>query len=149
MNINFYQKIIIRVDFNVPIKNNKIESTLRIDKVIPTLIKCLSQSPKRIIIISHLGRPNGKFKSELSLKLLLPYLEIKLGQRVGFGNLEDVDNINYQVILLENIRFYPEEESKIIDQKVLAFREKLTNLGEIFINDAFGCCHRAHSYCRY
>ena len=146
MNINFNNKnIIIRVDFNVPIKNNKIENTLRIDKAMDTIERCLNDEPKRIVIISHLGRPNGKYVKNLSLKILLPYLELRLRRRVGFGRLEDINNISYKVILMENIRFYLEEESKEITSQVLEFRKKLTELGDIFINDAFGCCHRAHS----
>lgn len=146
MNINFNNKnVIIRVDFNVPIKNNKIENTLRIDKAMNTIERCIKDDPKRIVIISHLGRPNGKYVKDLSLKIVLPYLELRLGRRVGFGELEDINNISYKVILMENIRFYPEEESKEITSQVLEFRKKLTELGDIFINDAFGCCHRAHS----
>lgn len=146
MDINFNnKKIIIRVDFNVPIKNNNITNTLRIDKSIPTIKKCLQDNPKRIIIISHLGRPNGKFDSKLSLKLLLPYLSFKLNQTVVLSNLDNVSSLKDQIILLENIRFHPEEETKDITDKVISFRNKLTNLGDIFINDAFGCCHRSHS----
>ena len=146
MNINFYKKnIIIRVDFNVPIKNNIIENTLRIDKSLDTIERCLQDNPNRLIIISHLGRPNGKVIPDLSLKILLPYLELRLKRRVGFGILKDIDKISYKVILMENIRFNPEEEAIELTSEVLEFRKKLTSLGDIFINDAFGCCHRAHS----
>jgi phosphoglycerate kinase len=145
--MNFSNKnIIIRVDFNVPIKNSKIQDTLRIDKSIPTIKKCLKDNPKRLIIISHLGRPNGKIIDNLSLKILIPYLENILFQKIGFCDLENINENNYQIILMENIRFYPEEEGiNTTSDKVEKFRQKLTNLGDIFINDAFGCCHRSHS----
>ena len=146
MNINFNNKrVIIRVDFNVPIKNGIIQNTLRIDKTIPTILRCLKDDPNRIIIISHLGRPNGKINLDLSLKILIPYLNKTLNQTIGFTTLDNVNKIDNKIILLENIRFYKEEESKELTKPVIEFRNKLTQLGDIFINDAFGCCHRNHS----
>jgi len=144
--MNFNNKnVTIRVDFNVPIDNMIIKNSLRIDSSIPTILACIKGNPKRLILISHLGRPKGKYDENLSLKIILPYLEKKLKRKIGFSNLDDVNNNSNKIILLENIRFYPEEEAKIIDDNVLNFRSKLTQLCDIYINDAFGCSHRSHS----
>ncbi len=139
--------VILRLDLNVPIKNGKITDSNRIDKVMPTLEFLLKKKAK-IIIISHVGRPKGKIVKELSLELVSLYIKGKLKKEVSLlkeniFNLkkdEIFKNSNNELVLLENIRFYPEEEAN--DDK---FSKKLASLGEIYVNDAFSCSHRDHA----
>ena len=141
------KSVILRLDLNVPIKNGKITDTNRIDKVIPTL-EFLLKKKARIIIISHVGRPKGKIVKELSLDLVSLYIKGKLKKEISLLkdnifnlNKEDIfKNSNDDLVLLENIRFYPEEEAN--DDK---FSKKLASLGEIYVNDAFSCSHRDHA----
>ena len=139
--------IILRLDLNVPIKNGKITDSNRIDKVMPTLEFLLKKKAK-IIIISHVGRPKGKIVKELSLDLISLYIKSKIKKEVSLLK-ENIFNLNKEdifkspeneVILLENIRFYPEEEAN--DDK---FSKKLASSGEIYVNDAFSCSHRDHA----
>ncbi len=141
------KRVILRLDLNVPIKNGKITDSNRIDKVMPTLEFLLKKKAK-IIIISHVGRPKGKIVKELSLELVSLYIKSKIKKEVSLLK-ENIFNLNKEnifksskneVILLENIRFYPEEEAN--DDK---FSKKLASLGEIYVNDAFSCSHRAHA----
>ncbi len=139
--------VILRLDLNVPIKNGKITDTNRIDKILPTLNFLLKKKAK-IIILSHVGRPNGKIVEELSLKPISLCIKDKIKKEVLLLkenifkiNKRDIfKSSNYEVVLLENIRFYPEEESN--DDK---FSQKLASLGEIYVNDAFSCSHRDHA----
>ncbi len=139
--------IILRLDLNVPIKGGKILDTNRIDKIIPTL-NFLVKKKARIIIISHIGRPNGKIVKELSLKPVSLYIKDIVKEDVSLikeniFNLSKEDifkNSGNKIVLLENIRFYPEEEAN--DNK---FAERLASLGEIYVNDAFSCSHRNHA----
>ena len=140
--ILFNKKVIIRVDFNVPLNNGTILSTKRIDETLPTLNYILEQNPKQLIILSHLGRPKGKYVKDLSLQIILPYLKNRLNRLIDFCTLDSISNNN--IILLENIRFYPEETDKN-NVNTHTFRKKLSDLGEVFINDAFACYHRNHS----
>ncbi len=141
------KSVLLRLDLNVPIKNGKITDTNRIDKVIPTLEFLLNKKAK-IIIISHIGRPKGKMVKELSLELVSLYIRSKIKKEVSLLkdnifnlNKEDIfKNSNDELVLLENIRFYPEEEAN--DDK---FSKKLASLGEIYVNDAFSCSHRDHA----
>jgi len=141
------KSVILRLDLNVPIKNGKITDTNRIDKVIPTLEFLLKKKAK-IIVISHVGRPKGKIVKELSLDLVSFYIKSKIKKEVSLLkdnifnlNKEDIfKNSNDDLVLLENIRFYPEEEAN--DDK---FSKKLASLGEIYVNDAFSCSHRDHA----
>ena len=141
------KSVILRLDLNVPIKNGKITDTNRIDKVMPTLELLLKKKAK-IIIISHVGRPKGKVVKELSLDLVSMYIKSKIKKEVSLLkedifnlNKEDIfKNSNDELVLLENIRFYPEEEAN--DDK---FSKKLASLGEIYVNDAFSCSHRNHA----
>ena len=141
------KRVILRLDLNVPIKNGKITDSNRIDKVMPTLEFLLKKKAK-IIIISHVGRPKGKIVKELSLELISLYIKSKIKKEVSLIK-ENIFNLNKEdifksskneVILLENIRFYPEEEAN--DDK---FSKKLASLGEIYVNDAFSCSHRDHA----
>ena len=141
------KKILLRLDLNVPLKNTVITDTNRIDKIIPTLNFLLKKKAK-IIIISHVGRPDGKIIKELSLEPISLCLKEKIKKNVKLikDNIFDLNEKNIfcnpsdEVVLLENIRFYPEEESN--DEK---FSEKLASLGEIYVNDAFSCSHRDHA----
>ncbi len=141
------KRVILRLDLNVPIKNGKITDTNRIDKVMPT-VEFLLKKKARIIIISHVGRPKGKIVKELSLELVSLYIKSKLKKEVSLIkknifnlNKEDIfKNSNDELVLLENIRFYPEEE--VNDD---TFSKKLASLGEIYVNDAFSCSHRDHA----
>ena len=136
------KKIILRCDYNVPMKNQKIMSTKRIDESLPTLRFILNQNIKKLIIISHLGRPKGKDK-KYTLLPVKKYLEKILNRNIFFSNLKENNHQNEKIVLLENIRFY-DEETKNIDT-TNEFRKRLSNLGDVFVNDAFGCCHRNHS----
>ncbi len=141
------KKIILRLDLNVPIDNGNIIDTNRIDKIIPTLDFLLSKKSK-IIIISHIGRPGGKIIDSLSLAPVSSYIEKRLNKNIFFvkKNIFDLEkdeifkNSDYEIALLENIRFYPEEEKN--DE---IFSAKLASLGEIYVNDAFSCSHRDHA----
>ncbi len=141
------KKIILRLDLNVPINNGNIIDTNRIDKIIPTLDFLLSKKSK-IIIISHIGRPGGKIIDSLSLAPVSSYIEKRLNKNVFFvkKNIFDLEkdeifkNTDHEIALLENIRFYPEEEKN--DE---IFSAKLASLGEIYVNDAFSCSHRDHA----
>ena len=112
------KRVILRLDLNVPIKNGKITDSNRIDKVMPTLEFLLKKKAK-IIIISHIGRPKGKIVKELSLELVSLYIKSKIKKEVSLikeniFNLHKEDifkNSNDDLVLLENIRFYPEEEA--------------------------------------
>ena len=139
--------VILRLDLNVPIKQGEITDTNRIDKIIPTFNFLLKKKAK-IIVISHIGRPNGKIVKELSLEPILLCIKDKIKKEI-FLLKENIFNLNkkdifkdsdYKIVFLENIRFYPEEEAND-DQ----FSEKLASLGDIYINDAFSCSHRSHA----
>ncbi len=141
------KKILLRLDLNVPLDRNKIKDTTRIDKILPTLNFLIKEKAK-IIILSHVGRPNGKVVKELSLKPICEELQNKLGKKIRFidENIKEVKNKNFfnnyneDIFILENIRFYSEEEQN--DNK---FAELLSNLGDMYVNDAFSCSHRAHT----
>ena len=146
LNLN-NKRILLRLDLNVPLLGDKITDTTRIDKILPTLNFLISQNTK-IIILSHVGRPKGKVVNELSLKPICKDLEIKLSQNIkliskDFNEIDSTDlfvSDDEKIVMLENIRFYPEEEKN--NQQ---FAKQLANLGDIYVNDAFSCSHRAHS----
>ena len=145
LNLN-NQKILLRLDLNVPLIDNKITDTTRIDKILPTLKFLISQNTK-IIIISHVGRPKGQVVKELSLGPICDDLEIKLSQNIKLISKDikeitskDLFNNNEKIVVLENIRFYPEEEKNNPQ-----FAKHLASLADIYVNDAFSCSHRAHA----
>ena len=146
LNLN-NKKILLRLDLNVPLVDDKITDTTRIDKILPTINFLLSQNTK-IIIISHVGRPKGKVINELSLKSICKDLEVKLNQNIKLisKNIKDINNTDLfmsddeKIVMLENIRFYSEEEKN--NQK---FAKQIATLGDIYVNDAFSCSHRAHA----
>ncbi len=141
------QKIILRLDFNVPIKDKIIVDDTRIILCLP-FIKKLIEKKAKLIIVSHLGRPNGIRDPNLSLVPIYKYLKKKLQTNIYFyvGNFdEDVkDKFSLlkegEIILVENIRYFKEETDD--DEK---FSKKLASLGDVYINDAFSCSHRKQS----
>jgi len=141
------KKALIRVDFNVPIKNGAIQEDTRIKASLPTIRYALEHGAT-VILMSHLGRPKGKPNPEYSLKPLAEHLASLLGRPVTFA--EDCIGPKAQaaiekagaagVVLLENLRFHAEEEKN--DDR---FAASLASLGDVYINDAFGSAHRAHA----
>jgi len=146
LNVND-KRIILRVDLNVPMQEGKVTDKSRINKIIPVIKKLISKKAK-IILISHLGRPKGKVIKKLSLEPIAPILENLLNSKVYFSNksfgskiIEKSKKIKSgEVLLLENIRFNKEEETN-----EEAFAKELSKAGDIYVNEAFSCSHRAHS----
>ena len=139
--------ILLRLDLNVPIKNGVITDQTRIDKILP-IINFLIEKKAKILILSHVGRPNGKEDKELSLKPICENLEKKINKKIRLIK-ENIFNLNKedlfkdqtdQLIFLENIRFYREEEEN--DE---SFSKHIAKFADIFVNDAFSCSHRAHA----
>jgi len=156
------KRVLIRVDFNVPMQEGKITNTQRIDASLPTIQYALDQGAS-VILMSHLGRPDGIRKEKESLKPVAEKLRELLKKDVKFlddcvgtetekicGNLQAGE-----VVLLENLRFHVEEEGsgkdaagnkiKASKEDTTKFRKSLTKLGDVYVNDAFGTAHRAHS----
>ena len=145
--INLRDKhILIRVDFNVPMGEDcDISDDTRIREALPTINYCIDNEPKSIVLVSHLGRPKG-VQPEFSLKHIIKRLERLLETSVLFADsIEAVKDLQESapkgsIILLENIRFYKEEEKNAPE-----LSKKLASLCDVFVNDAFGTSHRAHS----
>ena len=147
--INFLgKKALVRVDFNVPLdKDYHITDDNRMTAALPTINKILKDGGE-VILMSHLGRPKGGPEEKYSLKHLIPHLSDLLGQQVEFADdcigkeaVEKARDLEKgEVLLLENLRFYKEEEKGDKD-----FAEKLAALGDVYVNDAFGTAHRAHA----
>jgi len=142
------KKALIRVDYNVPINSNlEVIDESRILSSLPTINKILKDGGS-CILMSHMGRPNGINNSKLSLKNIISSLEKLLNKKVLFcedciseKTIENCNNLkNGEIILLENLRFYKEEELGNTE-----FAKKLSTLGDIYVNDAFGTSHRIHS----
>ena len=141
------KKVIVRVDLNVPMKSGTITESSRIIKILPT-IKLLIEKEAKIIIFSHIGRPKGKIVNRMSLepisKKLSDLLEIEVlfnKNQINEKTSREINKIpNGSVMMMENIRFY-EGEEKNED----FFSKKISSLGDIYVNDAFSCSHRAHS----
>src|SRR6187551_2123251 len=142
------EKALVRVDFNVPLDENfNITDDTRMRAAIPTIKKILNDGGS-VILMSHLGRPKEGPQEKYSLKHLIKHLSELLGTEVQFANncigQEAIDKAAAlkpgQVLLLENLRFYKQEEKG--DE---AFAEKLSKLGDVYVNDAFGTAHRAHA----
>lgn len=138
------KKVLVRVNYDVPLVDGKIEDTTRIEESLPTVKHLLEKKASQIILISHLGRPNGKRVPELSLKPVAKFLSSKF--KVGGSRLQfEIENfsgfrIGEKIILLENIRFYPGEEANDLD-----FAKELAGLADFYINEAFACSHRKHA----
>ncbi len=141
------KKILLRLDLNVPLKDGVITDQTRINKIIP-VIKFLLHKNSKIIIISHVGRPKGKINNDLSLKPICKNLEKTINRKIKLIDddilklkKEDLfQDPNEQIVCLENIRFYKEEENNDI-----SFAKHLAGLADLFVNDSFSCSHRAHT----
>ena len=135
------KKVLIRVDFNVPLDNHgHVKDNTRIKKALPT-IEYILENHGRVILMSHLGRPKGKVVPELNLDNVAHTLSILLGEHVvKLNDCIDVFIPHTKVALLENLRFHKEEENN--DEK---FAKKLASLADIYVNDAFAVSHRAHA----
>ena len=141
------KKILLRLDLNVPLDNDRITDTTRIDKILPT-IKYLLKNDAKIIILSHVGRPKGRIVNELSLKPICENLKKKLNVNIKLitKSLKEIDSSDIfidqdeKIVILENLRFYQEEEENNIE-----FAKHLARLADIYVNDAFSCSHRAHA----
>ncbi len=164
------KRVLMRVDFNVPLEDGKIDDDTRIRAALPTIQYVLNHGASSLVLISHLGRPKGKLNPKFSLKPAAQRLSELLGKPVQFApdcigqattamakELKSGD-----VLLLENLRFYPEEEGKIdlpktvpedqrkaakaeMKVKQKAFVEQIAQMGDVYVNDAFGTAHRAHA----
>ena len=141
------KRVLLRLDLNVPLKNGTINDQTRIDKILPIINFLLSKN-SRIIIISHVGRPKGKKNNDLSMRPVCENLEKKVNKKIKLISndifelkkdelFKDKDD---EIIFLENIRFYNEEE-----KNDSSFARQLAGLADLFVNDAFSCSHRAHA----
>ena len=156
------KRVLMRVDYNVPLADGAVADRTRIAATVPTIQALFARGAHSVVLVSHLGRPDGQRDEKFSLRPVAPVLKELLNRDVSFLNecvgpeVEDYCKSAEKgaVILLENLRFHAEEEgSKIVDgQKIKAdkiavegFRHSLTQLGDVFVNDAFGTAHRAHS----
>ncbi len=153
LNIESYnfsgKKALVRVDFNVPLDKNTFEVTdlTRLKAHVPTIGKIVKEGGSAILM-SHLGRPKSGYEEKYSLKHVIPALEKLLGQKVFFASdcigeqaQQMAQNLKAgEILLLENVRFYAEEEKG--DE---AFAQKLARLGDVYVNDAFGTAHRKHA----
>ncbi|KAK0167600.1 hypothetical protein PV327_004975 [Microctonus hyperodae] len=157
------KRVLIRVDFNVPLKDGKITNNQRIVAALDTIKYALEKKAKSIVLMSHLGRPDGTKNLKYTLKPVADELKTLIGKDILF--LDDcvgaavetacADPAPGTIILLENLRFHVEEEGKGVGPdgakvkadkaKVTEFRASLRKLGDVYINDAFGTAHRAHS----
>ncbi|XP_036379582.1 phosphoglycerate kinase 1 [Megalops cyprinoides] len=158
------KRVIMRVDFNVPMKDKQITNNQRIKAAIPSIKHCLDHGAKSVVLMSHLGRPDGTpMPDKYSLEPVVPELKSLLGKDILF--MKDcvgpevekacANPAHGTVILLENLRFHVAEEGKGKDAagnktkatqaEIDAFRASLSKLGDIYVNDAFGTAHRAHS----
>ncbi len=141
------KRVLIRVDFNVPIQDGKVADDTRINGALPT-IKYATDCGAKVILVSHLGRPKGVFEESFSLRPVAERLEDILGKDVRFTNDcigEEVTKTiskmkNGDIVLLENVRFHPGEKANDQD-----FAAELAGLTELYVNDAFGTSHRAHA----
>jgi phosphoglycerate kinase len=142
------KRVLVRVDFNVPLKDGQVADDTRIVAAVPTLKAILEQKPRTLTLMSHLGRPKGERKPEFSLKPVVPVLADRLGVDVAFADdcigptaeQAVADLPEGGVLLLENTRFHPEER-----KNDPAFVAQLAKLGDVYVNDAFGSAHRAHA----
>ena len=142
-----HKNVLLRLDLNVPLKNGVITDQTRIDKILP-IINFLLSKQSRIIMVSHVGRPNGKKNIDLSMRPICEYLEKKINKKIKLVSddifqleKEDLFKEKFdEIICLENIRFYEKEE-----KNDTSLAKQLAGLADLFVNDAFSCSHRAHT----
>jgi len=142
------KRVLVRVDFNVPLEGDTITDDTRIRGAVPTIKAILEQHPRSVILMSHLGRPKGGPDPKFSLKPVAPALAKLLGRDVAFAD-DCVGEVAEKaaaalpdggVLLLENTRFHPTEEKNDAE-----LAKQMASLGDVFVMDAFGSAHRAHS----
>ena len=141
------KRVLMRVDFNVPLEKGKVADDKRIRAAVPS-VKHIAENGGRLILMSHLGRPDGKRVPEMSLEPCVPVLSELVGKQVRFvpdciGEAAERASANLaegDILLLENLRYYKEETQNDPD-----FSAQLARLGDIYVNDAFGTAHRAHA----
>ena len=141
------KKVLLRLDLNVPLKNGLITDETRINKIIP-VINFLVEKKSKIIIISHVGRPKGEVNKTLSLKPICENLQKKIKKKIKLfsNNIFEIKqkdlfkNPDDQIVLLENIRFYKEEE-----KNDTSLAKHLASFADFYVNDAFSCSHRSHT----
>jgi phosphoglycerate kinase len=141
------KRVFVRADLNVPLKDGVVTDAMRIEATLPTL-RWIMQREGKLVVASHLGRPNGKPSPELSLKPVAEALAAKLGcpvtlapDCVGAATEAMVAAMQpREIVVLENLRFHPEEEKNDV-----AFSLQLARLADVYVNDAFGAAHRAHA----
>ena len=139
------KRVLVRVDINVPVENGRVTDATRIERIVPTVRDIIAKGGKPMLL-AHFGRPKGKVNLDMSLGQVLPALQDALGLKVVLiETLQGAENLTAEaeaadVILLENIRFYPGEESNDPD-----FAARLAGLGDMYCNDAFSAAHRAHA----
>lgn len=141
------KKVIVRVDFNVPLKDSKILNDKRIRAALPTINYILSKNAS-LVLMSHLGRPKGKIVPELSLKPVADHLGVLINKKVKFIDdcigekvKKEIEDLKAgEILVLENLRFKKEETENNPD-----FAKELASLADIYVNDAFGTAHRAHA----
>ncbi len=147
------KRVLMRVDFNVPLEDGVITDDTRIRAALPTIEYVMAQGAS-LVLMSHLGRPKGKRKPEFSLapvaarlSELVPYDVCMASDTVGPGVAECAAGLAPgQIMVLENTRFYPEEEGKECSpEQQDAFARQLAGLGDVYVNDAFGTAHRSHA----
>ena len=142
------KKVLVRVDFNVPLKDGVVTDSTRIKAALPTLRFILEQEGASLVLMSHLGRPKGERKAEFSLSPVVKELSNLIGKPVkmaddciGEAVLKQVNDLKAgEILVLENVRYYNEETENNTE-----FAEKLAKNGDVYINDAFGTAHRAHA----
>lgn len=142
------KRVLIRVDFNVPLKDGVIADDTRMRSALPTLEYILGQEGASLIIMSHLGRPKNGFEDQFSMAQIVPHLKELTGKTVKMAPDVVGDEVKKlaselkggEILVLENTRFYKEETKNDPD-----FARKLAELGDIYVNDAFGTAHRAHA----
>ena len=146
------KRVLMRVDFNVPLKDGVIQDNARIVAALPSIKHCLEHNAS-LILMSHLGRPKGEAKPEFSLKPCAEELTKLLNRDVKMAPNSIGEEVNKmakdlkpgEVLLLENVRFHKEEDTKTDHEGRKGFAKKLSELGDIYINDAFGTAHREHA----
>lgn len=136
--------VLCRVDFNVPVKNGRVVDDARIRAALPT-VRFLAKYAKKVVLVAHLGRPGGKVSKELRLDPVARRLAKLLNRKITkldecVGVVDDIDASKTKIVLLENVRFHKGEK-----QNSARFARQLASYADVFVNDAFGVCHRKHA----